>query len=119
MRLLVSILCSILCYFSFAFVDQKIDDNITLLANPEDKNVCIVELNGGYFFTHISDIRLINTNIIEFIDMYMPENMFFKKVKEKYPVLSRNIQAVFVIKTLKGAQLPKKFVKGGDKKKKL
>lgn len=119
MRLLVSILCSMLCYCSFAFVDQKVDDNITLLANPEDKNVCIVVVNEEYFFAHISDIHLINTNIIDFIEMYMPENMFFKKVKEKYPVLSRNIQAVFVIKTFKGGELPKKFVKEDDKKKKL
>lgn len=118
MRLFVLILCSMLCC-SFAFVDQKTDGDVTLLANPKDKNVCIIELNGKYFFARISDIRLINTNIIESIDMYMPENPSFKKVKKKFSVLSKDIEAVFMIKTLKGGQLPAKFVKKDNEKKRL
>lgn len=105
-------------FCSFAFVNQKTDEGITLLAAPEDKNVCIVNLNGEYFFTYVSDIRLINTNMIESIGMCMPDNPYFKKVKEKFPVLSEKIEAVFVIKTLEGARLPEKFVQKDDKTKK-
>lgn len=112
----VFILFSIFCCSLSAFTCQKADNDITLLAKPEDKKVCIIQINEDFFFAHTSDIRLINTRIMEYIEMYLPQNPYFKKIKEKYSLISQNIEAVFIIETKEGDKLPTKFIKDKEKK---
>lgn len=116
MRKCVFILLSIFCCSLSASICQKADKDITLLAKPEDKKVCIVQINEDFFLAHTSDIRLINTRIMEYIEMYLPQNPYFKKIKEKYSLISQNIEAVFVIETKEEAKLPTKFIKDKQKK---
>lgn len=116
MRMCICILLSIFCCSLSASICQKADKDITLLAKPEDKKVCIIKFNEDFFLVHTSDIRLINTRIMEYIEMYLPANPYFKEIKEKYSLISQNIEAVFVIETKKGAKLPPKFIKDKEKK---
>lgn len=77
----VCILLSIFCCSLSASICQKADNNITLLAKFEDKKVCIIQINE-FFLAYISDIRLINTRIMEYVEMYLPQNSYYKERKE-------------------------------------
>lgn len=47
----IYILLSIFCCSLSASICQKADKDITLLAKPEDKKVCIIKFNEDFFFS--------------------------------------------------------------------
>lgn len=118
MTLIYSLFISVFCLLSPNTTQQEIKtEDITLIASPEDKDICVIKVNEDYFLAHVSDIRLFNSRIMKFIELYLPDNDVFKRIKKEQPSLFKHIQAVAVIETTEGGKLPDKFVKQDKGKK--
>ena len=112
MRLILLIFINALFLFPCNIASQEIKANdVTLIASPKDKDVCVIKIDKDYFLAHVSDVRLINPLAMESIELFLPDSDYFKCVKKEQPVLFENIQAVFVIEKKKGKKLPNKFTK--------
>lgn len=90
------------------------ENKVTLIANPDDENICLISLNKQLFIALPSDVRLIDSKYISTIKMYLPENEeydFYIMELEKSEYKDVHVEAVIEITTLEGAKLPERFIR--------
>lgn len=109
MRLITFLLIALFSGVAFAANPQKKNKDLTVIANPTDKEVCIIQLNGKNYLATVSDLQNITHENMESIGVNPPGDTTLTYLKKKYPALTKNVDAIMVIKLKKGAESPDKF----------
>lgn len=113
-------LCLIGCC-CLTILAQKKREDLQLLVSPDVENIAIALIDNKPFLIKVSDVRLIDSKIMESISMYPAKSEDFKKVQNLYSGYTKNVKCVFDIKLKEGTCLPdefcRKIIKGSQNEK--